>query len=84
MKRFLTALALTLVPAAIISAQTPEVQSALKRYNEFRPENNELAMYQIDWAPSLQAAQEKALKENRPVFLVIIHAQYGDLDSGHC
>ncbi|MCP4847703.1 MAG: hypothetical protein GY899_07145 [Verrucomicrobiaceae bacterium] len=84
MKRFLKSLALALFSAANISAQTPEVQSALKRYNEFRPEKNELAMYQIDWAISLQAAQDKALKENRPVFLVIIHAQYGDLDSGHC
>ena len=84
MKRLFTALALTLTPAAIISAQTPEVQSTLKRYNDFRPDKNELAMYQIDWASSLQAAQERALKENRPVFLVIIHAQYGDLSSGHC
>ena len=84
MKRLLTALVLPLVPAAILSAQTPEVQSALKRYYDFRQAKNELAMYQIDWASSLQEAQERALKENRPVFLVIIHAKYGDLTSGHC
>jgi hypothetical protein len=41
-------------------------------------------MYQIDWAPSLEEAQKRALREKRPVFLVIIHAQYGDLTSGHC
>ena len=84
MKRLLTALALLLIPAVTTSAQTPGVQSALKRYHEFRPEKNELAMYQIDWAASLQQAQARALKENRPVFLVIIHAKYGDLTSGHC
>lgn len=84
MKRLLTALALSLIPVAIVPAQTSGVQSALKRYNEFRPEKNELAMYQIDWASSLQEAQERALREKRPVFLVIIHAQYGDLTSGHC
>lgn len=84
MKRFLTALVLPLVPAAIISAQTPKVQSVLERYGDFRPQADELAMYQIDWASSLQEAQKRALLEKRPVFLVIIHAQYGDLTSGHC
>jgi hypothetical protein len=84
MKRFLTALFLPLLPAAIISAQTAEVQSVLERYNDFRPQADELAMYQIDWASSLQEAQKRALREKRPVFLVIIHAQYGDLSSGHC
>ncbi len=84
MKRFLTALVLPLVPAAIISAQTPKVQSVLERYSDFRPQADELAMYQIDWASSLQEAQKRALLEKRPVFLVIIHAQYGDLTSGHC
>ncbi|MFP6873401.1 MAG: hypothetical protein VCA55_07795 [Verrucomicrobiales bacterium] len=84
MKRFLTALCLPLVPAAIISSQTPKVQSVLERYNDFRPQADELVMYQIDWASSLQEAQKRALREKRPVFLVIIHAQYGDLTSGHC
>ena len=84
MKRFLTALCLPLLPASIISAQTPEVQSVLESYNDFRPQADELAMYQIDWASSLQEAQKRALREKRPVFLVIIHAQYGDLASGHC
>ena len=84
MKRLLTTLALLLIPVATICAQAPGVQAALKRYHEFRPKKNELAMYQIDWAASLQQAQARALKENRPVFLVIIHAKYGDLTSGHC
>ena len=84
MKRFLPALVLALLPTAIISAQAPKVQSVLERYANFRPQADELAMYQIDWASSLQEAQKRALREKRPVFLVIIHAQYGDLASGHC
>jgi hypothetical protein len=29
-------------------------------------------------------AQQRARSENRPVCLVIIHARYGDITSGHC
>jgi hypothetical protein len=65
-------------------AQDREVKSVLDLYEDFRPQADDLAMYQIDWAPSLEEAQKRALREKRPVFLVIIHAQYGDLTSGHC
>ena len=84
MTRFLTALFLVLVTPTLVPAQTPRVKSVLKRYDDFRPKTDELAMYQIDWAPSLEEAQKRALREKRPVFLVIIHAQYGNLASGHC
>ena len=84
MKKFLAFLALTMLAMTVTRAQTSEVESALKRYAELRPEEKDLAMYRIDWAASLEEAQSRALKENRPVFLVIIHAKYGDLSSGHC
>jgi len=77
-------LALLLMPVAIAPAQVPEVGAVLDRYKAFRPGKDDLAMYQIDWASSLQEAQKRAFREKRPVFLVIIHAQYGDLSSGHC
>ena len=84
MRRLCTVLILSLATVGIVPAQVPEVGAVLDRYKAFRPGKDDLAMYQIDWASSLQEAQRRALREKRPVFLVIIHAQYGDLSSGHC
>ena len=84
MKIFFSSLVLLLLAASFAPAQDSAVKSVLERYADFRPAAKELAMYQIDWAPSLEEAQKRALREKRPVFLVIIHAQYGDLASGHC
>ena len=77
-------LVMILLAAAPASAQDSSVKSVLDRYEDFRPQADDLAMYRIDWAPSLEEAQKRARREKRPVFLVIIHAQYGDLTSGHC
>jgi len=41
-------------------------------------------MYRLDWVDSLADAQDLALLDNRPVCLVVIHARYGDITSGHC
>ena len=84
MTRTLICLFLVFAPAAFSLARDNEVKKTLERYASFRPRAKDLAMYQIDWAPSLAEAQKRALREKRPVFLVIIHAQYGDLASGHC
>ena len=84
MKITISSLAIILLAATLAPAQDNKVQSVLDRYADFRPAAKDLAMYQIDWAPSLAEAQKRALQEKRPVFLVIIHAQYGDLTSGHC
>ena len=84
MRRLCTALILSLATMGTVPAQVPEVGSVLDRYKAFRPGKDDLAMYRIDWASSLEEAQRRALREKRPVFLVIIHAQYGDLSSGHC
>ena len=84
MKTFFSSTALLLLAASFAPAQDSAVKSVLNRYTDFRPAAKDLAMYQIDWAPSLAEAQKRALREKRPVFLVIIHAQYGDLASGHC
>ena len=77
-------LVIILLAATLAPAQDREIQSVLDRYEDFRPGADDLAMYRIDWAPSIEEAQKRALREKRPVFLVIIHAQYGDLTSGHC
>ena len=84
MKTFFSSAVLLLLAASFAPAQDTAVQSVLDRYADFRPAAKDLVMYQLDWAPSLEEAQKRALREKRPVFLVIIHAQYGDLTSGHC
>lgn len=84
MRRLCIVLILSLATVGIVPAQVTEVGVVLDRYKAFRPGKDDLAMYRIDWASSLEEAQRRALREKRPVFLVIIHAQYGDLSSGHC
>ena len=84
MKRTLLLLILLMATASIASAQDQEARSILERYDAFRPRARDLAMYRLDWAASLEEARERAAREKRPVLLVIIHAQYGDLFSGHC
>ena len=84
MTRILGILIWLLLATPLALAQDSAVQSVLDRYADFRPAAKDLVMYQLDWAPSLEEAQKRALQEKRPVFLVIIHAQYGDLTSGHC
>ena len=84
MRRLCIVLILSLAAVGIVPAQVTEVGAVLDRHKAFRPGKDDLAMYRIDWASSLEEAQRRALREKRPVFLVIIHAQYGDLSSGHC
>lgn len=65
-------------------AEDASVRKVLAKYHAMLPGDNELSMYRLDWEESLQTAQQRALKEGRPVCLVIIHARYGDITSGHC
>ncbi|MEK7468489.1 MAG: hypothetical protein AAB074_13850 [Planctomycetota bacterium] len=81
MKRTLALALLISLPAA---AQNAEAQKALTRFTELRPGDDDLAMYRLDWADDLAEAQKRASKEKRPVLLVVIHAKYGDMITGHC
>jgi hypothetical protein len=65
-------------------ADEASVARLAAKYRAIRPNDEELAMYRLDWAESLSLAQERARAENRPVCLAVIHARYGDLTSGHC
>ena len=81
----LSALLSALAAEDIAAADPPaEVRSILRRFDVFRPGDADLAMYRLDWAPTLDAALETASRDGRPVLLVVIHAKYGDLASGHC
>lgn len=65
-------------------AQNENVKRVITRYKTIRPRAKDLTMYQLDWADSLEEALQRAARENRPIFLIIIHAKYGDISSGHC
>ena len=83
MKRFALYLFLLLL-AEFVTAEDAGVKRILARYQAIRPAAKDLGMYRLDWADSLDIALKRAAKENRPVCLIIIHAKYGDIVSGHC
>ena len=66
------------------TAEDAGVKRILARYQAIRPAAKDLGMYRLDWADSLDVALKRATKENRPVCLILIHAKYGDIASGHC
>ena len=70
--------------AEFVVAEDAGVKRILARYQAIRPAAKDLGMYRLDWADSLEVALKRASKENRPVCLIIIHAKYGDIASGHC
>src|SRR5262245_25436298 len=73
--------------ACVVSARGADqgdVRSVLDKFRSVRPQAADLAIYQLDWMPTLKAAKEKAAKEERPIFLVVVRNSFGDLRSGHC
>ncbi len=84
--RKILALTFLLLPvlASAAHAQSDEARQALERFGSWRPSDQKLIMYRLDWAPSVKTAMERAARENRPVFIIAIHARYGDMFSGHC
>ena len=66
------------------AADQGDVRSVLDKYAAVYPQTADLAIYQLDWMPTLEAAKEKAAKEERPIFLVVVTNSFGDLYSGHC
>jgi hypothetical protein len=55
-----------------------------EKFQSVRPPAADLALYQLDWMPTLKAAREKAAREGRPILLVVVTNSFGDLFSGHC
>jgi hypothetical protein len=76
--------ALALLTALSAAAQSDDAQRALDLFELTRPTEDDLVMYRMDWEPALPRALDRAQAEKKPVCLVIIHAKYGDLYSGHC
>jgi hypothetical protein len=65
-------------------AEKSAVKSVLDEFESIRPQAADLALYELDWMPTLQAAKDRAAKEQRPIFLVVVTNSFGDLFSGHC
>ena len=65
-------------------ADPSDAQRVLDKFQSVRPQAADLALYQLDWMPSLTAAQERGGKEQRPILLVVVTNSFGDLFSGHC
>jgi hypothetical protein len=76
-------LAIACVPGAH-GADQSDVKRVLDKFQAVRPQAANLALYQLDWMPTLKAAREKAARKNRPIFLVVVTNSFGDLYSGHC
>jgi hypothetical protein len=65
-------------------ADPSDVKSVLDKFHSVRPQAADLALYQLDWEPTLKAAKERSAKEERPIFLMVVTNSFGDLYSGHC
>jgi len=68
----------------VCGADRPDVRNTREKFRSIRPTAADLALYQLDWAPTLKAAREKAAVEQRPILLVLVTNSFGDLCSGHC
>jgi hypothetical protein len=82
--RYLATICALIYAAAAQAAEPRDVQNVLDKYRSIRPQDADLAIYQLDWTPTLKAAKDRAAKENRPIFLIIVRNAFGDLASGHC
>jgi hypothetical protein len=69
---------------AVRGADQSDVKSVLDQFQSARPREADLALYRLDWMPTLEEAREKAAREGRPIFLVVVTNSFGDLFSGHC
>ena len=53
-------------------------------YRSIRPTEEDLRIYRLSWAPSLEEARRRASKEKRPIFLLVCTNSYGNMYTGHC
>jgi RNA polymerase sigma factor (sigma-70 family) len=66
------------------AAVNEDVQKVLDKYRAARPDDKELAIFQLDWTPTLKDAKAKAAKDERPIFLIVVTNSFGNMHSGHC
>jgi len=69
---------------AAVAAQAADRREVIEKFEQVRPTAEDLAIYQLDWLPTLKEAREKAAREDRPIFLVVVTNSFGDVCTGHC
>jgi hypothetical protein len=71
---------------SLLPAQAPggDVQNILDTYRRLRPADKDLAIFQLDWVPTLKEATQRAAKQRRPILLLVVTNSYGNLFTGHC
>ena len=86
LRRPLAFLIAVLWTTGLLQAQAPggDVQKTLDKYRLFRPADKDLAIFQLDWVPTLKQARATAAKEQRPILLLVVTNSYGNLFTGHC
>ena len=86
LRRTLALLIAALWTTSLLPAQAPDgdVRTILDMYRRFRPADKDLAIFQLDWVPTLKEAKGRAAKERRPILLLVVTNSYGNLFSGHC
>lgn len=71
-------------PQRAPAAPHAEVARVLDQFQALLPHAEDLALFQLDWVPTLQEAKHKAAQGRRPVLLMVVTNSYGNLHSGHC
>jgi hypothetical protein len=66
------------------AAVNDDVRKVLDKYCAARPDAKDMAIFQLDWTPTLKDAKARAAKEERPIFLIVVTNSFGDMQSGHC
>ena len=77
-------LATTVMVAWATVALAGDMQDVLEKFKSIRPQEKELALYGLDWAPTLRDAKARAAKEHRPIFLIVVTNSFGNIYTGHC
>jgi RNA polymerase sigma factor (sigma-70 family) len=71
-------------PEQPAAAKDADVERVLDQFRAARPDPNALAIFQLDWVPTLAEAKDKAAWERRPILLAVVTNSYGNLYTGHC
>jgi len=73
-------------PLPEFSATVKGAQSIEKQVRAAYPSKKELAVYSLDWEPTLAAARKRAQVEQRPIFFIVVTNYSGPTNffSGHC
>ena len=74
--------------SAVSAQQTANVEDlkrdVIEKFQAIRPDEKDLAVYGLDWAPTLKEAKARATKEHRPIFLIVVTNSFGNIFTGHC